>query len=490
MGKVYLVGAGPGEKGLLTLKAYEILRKADVVVYDRLVGEDIMELIPESAVKIHVGKNVGNHAVPQDKINDILVEYGSQNGIVVRLKGGDPFVFGRGGEELEKLVENDIEFEVIPGITSSISAPMYGGIPVTHRDFCSSLHIITGHAKKGCELSIDFSSLVKLNGTLVFMMSVSSSKDIAKGLINAGMSENMPFAFIENATRSYQRKFVGKLNEIEEIIAKNNICSPAVFIVGKVCDLSESFDWFSKKTLLNKRILITQPKKNTSKLSDKLKENGAYVSLLPMIKTTDLSPLDIDLSDYDTVIFTSAVGVNSYFEDLFSKGKDVRSLHSKTFACIGTETANALKKYGIIADFIPSYFDGQTLANEMIEKKIVSKNSKVALLRAKDGTEQIVDIFVKNQINYTDFAVYKTEKLECEIDDIHLYDFVTFTSKSCVSGFKDNVKINDFSKIKAVCIGNQTEKMAKELGFTTFVSEMPTIDSMVEKILEICKDEV
>ncbi len=485
MGKVYLIGAGPGDKGLLTLKGHDILIKADVVVYDRLVSDEIMELIPEKAVKINVGKNVGNHAVPQERINEILAENAGKFNIVVRLKGGDPFVFGRGGEELEHLVERDIPFEVVSGITSSISAPMYAGIPVTHRDFCSSFHVITGHAKKDEPLKIDFKSLVNLNGTLIFMMSVSSSVEIANGLINAGMSADMPVAFIENATRTYQNKYLGKLCDVENMIATNNICSPAVFVVGKVCELSEKFDWFSNKPLRNKDIIVTQPKKNISKLADLLIDNGTNVRLMPMIKTSEIRPLEIDLSEYNTVIFTSSAGVKSYFEDLFAKALDARTLSDKKIACVGSETAATLKSYGIIVDFIPSYYDGETLAKEMIVKNILTKDSKVALLRAKQGSKKILEIFEENDVSYTDFAVYETENLNCEKMSINKNTIVTFTSKSCVEGFAKIHDIDDCKDVVAVCIGRQTETLAKELGFITYVSEIPTVASMVKKILEI-----
>ncbi len=484
MGKVYLIGAGPGEKSLLTLKAYELIKKADVVVYDRLVGEDIMDLIPNTAKKINVGKNVGNHAVPQEEINKILAEQGLKENIVVRLKGGDPFVFGRGGEELEELVACGVDYEVVPGITSSISAPMYGGIPVTHRDFCSSFHVITGHAKKDGKLNIDYASLVKLNGTLIFMMSVSSSTEIAKGLINSGMSETMPFAFIENATRPYQRKFVGELSKIEDVINENKICSPAVFIVGKVCNLN--FDWFSKKPLKNKKILVTSPNRNSSELVSSFKENGAVVKWMPMIETADIRPLDIEIDNFDTLVFTSSAGVSSFFDDMFSKGMDARKVYNKRFACVGEKTAATLKNYGIIADFIPSYFDGETLAKEMIEKSFIDKSNKVLLLRAKEATEDIVKILSENGIDFKDFPVYKTEKLTYEKSDLAEIELVTFTSKSCVKGFKENFSDCNFENITAVCIGKQTASLAKELGFKTYISEKATTASMIEKVLEIC----
>ena len=226
-GVVYLVGAGPGDKELLTVKAARLIREAQVVVYDRLVSESIMELIPETAERIDVGKNVGNHPVPQHEINGILLREALAGKKVVRLKGGDPFVFGRGGEELELLSDNGVDFEVVPGITSSIAVPAYGGIPVTHRDFCSSLHIITGHARAGAELAIDFDALVRLKGTLIFMMSVSTVGRIASGLMAAGMERDMPCAVIENGTRAAQRKFVSDLEHIEGVVREHQVKSPA-----------------------------------------------------------------------------------------------------------------------------------------------------------------------------------------------------------------------------------------------------------------------
>ncbi len=486
MGKVYLIGAGPGEKNLLTLKALEIIKKADVVIYDRLVGAEIMECIPYTAVKINVGKNVGNHAVPQEEINKLLVQWGQKKDIVVRLKGGDPFVFGRGGEELEELVLNQVEFEVVPGISSSVCAPMYGGIPVTHRDFCSSFHVITGHRGKGKELDVDYKSLVKIGGTLIFMMSVSSAPEIANGLIKNKMSVDMPCAFIENATSALQRTFVGKLQDTKKMIDENKIISPAVFIVGKVCALSDKFDWFSKKSLKGKKVLVTQPKKNISKLEDLLKEKGADVTLMPMIKISDVKILDIDLHVFDTLVFTSAVGVTKFFENLFTNGRDVRVLFDKKFACVGEETAKMLKNFGIIADFIPSYFDGETLIKEMIENGFVSKDSKILLPRAENGSEDIVNILNSNQISFTDFAVYKTEKIDYNEENIKDIEIVTFTSKSCVEGFTNNFNDCDFTKITAVCIGEKTAELARKIGFKTFVSDVASVKSMAEKVEELC----
>lgn len=246
-GKVTLVGAGPGDIGLFTIKGAQVLKEAQVVVYDRLVGEDILALIPENAEKIDAGKKSANHTIPQNEINEILLQKALAGKNVVRLKGGDCFLFGRGGEELELLAKNKIPFEVVPGITSALAVPAYAGIPVTHRDYVSSVHIITGHQKKNEPVKINFENCVQCGGTLVFLMGVSNMPIIIKGLIDAGMKTDMPAAVIENGTRPNQRKVIGSLSDIVEKSREADMGSPAIIIVGEVCSLSEQFDWFTKR---------------------------------------------------------------------------------------------------------------------------------------------------------------------------------------------------------------------------------------------------
>lgn len=482
-GIVYLVGAGPGDKELLTVKAVRLIKEADVIVYDRLVSESIMDLIPESAELIDVGKNVGNHPVPQHEINKILLREAEAGKMVVRLKGGDPFVFGRGGEELELLSEQGIAFQVVPGITSSISVPAYGGIPVTHRDFCSSLHIITGHAKAGAELSIDFDALVRLRGTLIFMMSVSTVGRIAAGLMAAGMEADMPCAVIENGTYAKQRKFVSDLAHIEEVVRENQVKSPAVIAVGKVCSLSDRFDWFGNLPLKGKRILVTQPKSKASRLEGKLRALGADTKLYPCIRTDFIRPMEPPFAEYDTCVFTSTEGVHSFFRWLKEQGKDVRAVADKRFACIGSATAEALQDYGLCADFVPTVFDGETLGKEMVSTGFVNKENKVILLRARIGTADLTDALDAGEISYLDYPVYNTSYVEHEaITDLEDWDYVTFTSKSCVDGFVKTQKRENFAGIKALCIGKQTAAEAAKFGFETVISEKATIDSMVERV--------
>lgn len=482
-GKVYLVGAGPGDKELLTVKAVRLIKEADVIVYDRLVSGSIMDLIPEEMELIDVGKNVGNHPVPQHEINNILLREAQEGKMVVRLKGGDPFVFGRGGEELELLSENNIPFEVVPGITSSIAVPAYAGIPVTHRDFCSSLHIITGHAKAGAELSIDFDALVRLHGTLIFMMSVSTVGRIASGLMVAGMAEDMPCAVIENGTYPKQRKFISDLAHIEKTVKENQVKSPAVIAVGKVCSLSDKFDWFDHKPLKNKRIMVTQPRSKASKLESKLRLLGAETMLYPCIKTEFIRPLAPPFEGYDTLVFTSTEGVRSFFTWLLDAGRDTRAVFGKRIACIGSATADALREFGLRADFVPSVYDGEHLGKEMVESGFVKADDKVILLRAKIGTEDLTEALDRGGIPYLDYPVYETSYVKHEaIVDLESWDYVTFTSKSCVDGFVNTQQRNNFAGVRALCIGKQTAAEAAKFGFDTVVSEMAAIDSMVEKV--------
>lgn len=485
IGKVYLIGAGPGDEELLTVKATDVINRADVVVYDRLVSTGILSKIPESVEKIYVGKNAGNHPVPQHEINEILLGKALEGKIVVRLKGGDPFVFGRGGEELEFLYENGIPFEVVPGISSAIAAAAYAGIPVTHRDFCSSLHIITGHAKNRDNLDIDYDFLVKLKGTLIFMMSVASFPQIAAGLVEAGMDPYMDAAVVENGTMPNQRKFVSKLCDIPKVIAQYHVKSPAIIIVGKVCALSKKLDWFSKLPLYGCNVLVTGSKKTSEKLLGQLSKLGAYAVEYQCIETQPLD-FDIDIEEYSWIVFTSSLGVEIFFKKLYENKLDSRYLYNKKIAAVGSQTAEELLKHGICADFVPSKFDGKHLAEELLRSGKISKQDKTVIFRAKDGTRTIVDILENNNIHYTDIPVYEIKCIENERIDISGFDYITFTSESCVKGFAHSFKNTvDYTEINAICIGEQTAKAARAYGMNTMVADIATVSSMLEKIIEI-----
>lgn len=477
-GTVTLIGAGPGDPGLLTVKGENRLKNAQVVVYDRLVGEDILDMIPEDAERINVGKIAGNHPVPQDRINEILVEKALEGKRVVRLKGGDSFVFGRGGEELELLRDNKIPFEVVPGITSAISAAAYAGIPVTHRDYCSSLHIITGHRRKNEALELDYEALVRVNGTLIFLMSVSNIREIARGLMASGMEDTMPCAVVENGTRPEQRKVISTAAQVADDVERNHIQSPALFLVGKVCALSDQFDWFSHLPLKGISILVTRPKAAGGRLAEGLRALGAKVSHIPAIHTQNL-PFTLP-EKFTGLVFTSAVGVHSFFNGWMKSGKDSRNLCGVKIFCVGSETGKALNEYGIRADFIPETYSGECLAKELTDRGLVSERDFLLLLRAEEASAALPEILASRGIPFLEIPVYKT-LCDPAREAICSYDYVTFTSASCVRGFVKAAG-RDLSGVNALCIGEQTAGEAEKYGMRVSISPKATIDSMVEWI--------
>lgn len=490
--KVTLIGAGPGDGELLTVKGLKRLQSADVVLYDRLVGEEIISLIPQQAEKINVGKCVNNHPIPQHEISKLLLEKAREGKNVVRLKGGDSFVFGRGGEELELLAEENIPFEVIPGITSSIAGAAYAGIPITHRDYASSFHVITGHAKENGSPDIDFEALVKMKGTIVFMMSVSGIKEICKGCLDAGMDKDMPAAIVENATTSKQRKFIGTVENISKMVDEYKIVSPTVIIVGKVCMLSEKLDFFSKKPLLHTNVIVTRARAGESKLTTSLRELGCGVIEMPSIRivptvseNNELKNAISNLRDYSWLVFTSAVGVNIFFDYLIENEIDIRKLQHMKIAVVGSETKKEILKRGLTVDLMPDDYNGTALANKIAMQ--ADKNEKILLLRAKIASEDILNILQESGFTAIDIALYETlfEEPAQKLLECAQIDYVTFTSSSTVEGFVKPMPDFDFSKIKAVCIGEQTAKTARKYGFQVFISKKAGIDSMVEKIKEL-----
>ena len=480
---VTLIGAGPGDTGLLTLKGAERIQNADVVIYDRFVSEDILAMTPDAAEKIDVGKYAGNHPVPQNEINRLLLEKAQKGLAVVRLKGGDPFVFGRGGEELDVLAENNIPFEVVPGVTAAIAGAAYAGIPVTHRDYVSSVHVVTGHAKNNGPANIDYGALVQANGTLIFMMGVAAIDEICSGCIAAGMDNNMPAAIVENATIGIQRKVLGTVETLPAIALSRRIQSPAVIIIGKVCSLSERFDWFGKKPLLGKRIIVARAKPGISKLSDGLRDLGCHVFEMPCPKIIPL-PFSLEkIHNFSWLVFTSGVGVNIFFDTLIESGIDIRSLSHLRIACVGTETEKEVRKRGINTDYCPSEYNGAALARGLCKR--IMKSEKLFIAGAKDGAEDFRRILTDNGFDFDYAAIYEKtlDSKEITVGDA---DFAALTSSSAVEWFAKSAVNVDFRKLKAVCIGQRTAAAARSCGMDVYISKESTINSMIEKIKELC----
>lgn len=489
-GKVWLVGAGPSDAGLFTLKGKALLESADSVVYDKLVGQGILAMIPSNVKKIFVGKTAGNHPVPQHEINKILLEEALKGNRVVRLKGGDPFVFGRGGEELELLCENDIPFEIVPGITSAVSVPAYNGIPVTHRDCCSCLHIITGHTKKSEEAEIDYDALVKMGGTMIFLMGVTAMPKICAKLVQAGMNPDMPAAILEKGTTAHQRRVVSTVSKLPEEAQKAGIGTPAIIIVGEVCSLEKDFHWAEDRPLGTLKVAVTRPKDRNSTLAQKLSELGAEVVLMPAVETCrireneELYKALSEIGKYRWIVFTSVAGVDAFYEAMREKHMDIRSLGDLKFAVIGPATARAVEEKGIFTDLMPDVYTGHSLGILLAEK--VKKGERILIPRAAIGTDELLKPLREADIDFDDIAVYDTkEGMEEQFTSYdESVDWVAFTSASTVRGF---VKLNpdaDFKNVNALCIGEQTAAAAKEYGMKVTVSEKATIDSMIEKLTE------
>ncbi len=491
-GRVILIGAGPGDKGLITVKGLEYLKQADVVVYDRLVSKDVLSLSPENAEFINVGKVMNHHNIPQPEINKILLDKALEGKNIVRLKGGDPFVFGRGGEELELLVEHNIDFEIVPGITSAVSALAYAGIPVTHRDFASSIHFVTGHAKDGLVENIDFKALVASKGTILFYMGVSTLNQLINGLIEAGIDKNTPCAAVENGTRYNMRTLISNIENMVSDAEKFQLRSPAVIAVGKVCSLGEKFAWYTKSKVFAKKIIITRPVVSNNILSDRLKNLGAEVIDYPCIKINetenngDLLNLIENLDKYRILVFASKNSAAYFFKTLINHNKDSRALSHLLIGALGKSTYDELKKYGIYADIMPDEYTFNAFALSL--KKADIKGNTAVLEAVQD--KRLSDELKNNGFNVTSFNAYSIEYLPFEyIKPIQEYIdngvLAAFTSSAAVHGFVQGNKIENLSKVKAVCIGKLTYETALNYKMQAYMAEKPTITSLIEKLKEM-----
>lgn len=510
-GHVYLIGAGPGDPGLLTLRGKDILEKADVVVYDRLVSPAILGMCNSKAKMVDVGKMPTHHKVKQSEINKLLVQYAQEypQGIVARLKGGDPFVFGRGGEEALELVAAGVEFDVVPGITSAISVPAYAGIPVSHRGIATSFHIITGHekAESNGELSLDFENLANCQGTLIFLMGIANMDFIAKRLMECGKAPKTPLAFIEKGTTPYQRTVMATLETAGETIARENVTAPAITIMGGVVELGKTLAWKKNLPLSGKRLVVTRAAKQASGITARLTALGAEVIETPMIETRAVEGSFnwANLANFDVLAFTSTNGVESFFTQLLASGNDIRVLAGKKIASVGKITEKKLLEYGIRCDYVPEDHTGEGLGKLLrdvvdkgegvilgpgaesginSERSSESKNlieSRILLLQGNLAD----DTLLKFLPQATRWVVYETlpvaELPEWKREAVASADAVVFASTSAVENF---VKMTNAHPHTSFCIGRMTESAARKHGFETVTSDETTMDSLVKKIAE------
>lgn len=499
-GMVYLIGAGPGDPGLFTLKGKQIMEQADVVVYDRLIGPEILELARPDAEMIYVGKASSDHALPQEQINALLVEKAMSGKLVARLKGGDPFVFGRGGEEALFVREHGIDFAVVPGITSAIAVPAYAGIPVTHRDASSSFAVITGHEKPGKSMSsIHWDKIATGIGTLVFLMGVENLAFIVENLLAAGRSQDTPVALIRRGTFPDQAVLTGTLADIVAQARQADFKPPAIVVVGETVALRNDLRWREQQPLWGARIVVTRARAQASSLVERIRLAGGEAIEFPsinIVRSADLNPLHAALgrlTQYRWIIFTSVNGVDIFFEEMSSQGIDIRELRGVKICAIGPATASRLAQRGLIVELIPEEYRAEGILAAL--KDNLKPGEHILLPRAQGAREILPAELREWGVMVDEVETYQAKAVE-SIDPGQKEkilrgeaDYLTFTSSSTVSNF---VKILGADKVNAInasvkvaCIGPVTAATAREFGFE--VNLMPakyTIDALLEVIIQ------
>ncbi len=506
-GKVYIVGAGPGDIGLLTVKGLKCLQNADVVVYDFHLNAQVLNYISHDAEFIYAGKRGGKHDMTQDMINQTLVEKAKEGKTICRLKGGDPFVFGRGGEEAEVLAKEGIEFEVVPGISSSIAAPAYAGIPLTHRNYSSSLAVVPGYedvTKK--ESSIDWAKLATGVGTIVFLMTVKNISMVCQRLIENGRSPDTPVAVIRWGTRADQNTLVSSLENITDLVKENEIKPPAVMVVGEVVKLRETLKWYENKPLFGQRVLVTR---EHAVGFEPLAELGAEIiefrtiEIVPPDDWTEMDRAIEKIDSYNWLIFTSSNGVKFFFQRLMDKDKDIRELKGVKICAVGAKTASAIRNHGIKVDLVPEKFNAEGLI-EAFTKDHRTQNSehrlsgvKILLPRAETARE-VFPQKVRELGGVIDvFTAYKTVKPEVHGKRLKRFlkegkiSIATFTSAATFNNYMEIMGEDALGLLKDVVIaviGPVTAKAVKKSGLTVHIMpEEATVDAMVKEIINWVK---
>lgn len=491
--KVLLVGAGPGDPGLLTIKGKDAIEWADVLVYDRLVSPKLLEYASPECELIYVGKTPDRHTLPQDKINELLVEKAKEGKRVVRLKGGDPFVFGRGSEEALTLRDAGIEFEIVPGVTSAIAGPAYAGIPVTHRGLASSFSVITGHEDpEKLQSSIDWNVLAHQEGTLLFLMGMKNLPLIASNLIANGKPETTPTAIVQRGTWPDQKVLCATLATVADEVEKQGFTNPSIIVVGDVVSLQDQLAWLSKRPLQGKTIITTRARKQASSLTAELEVLGATVEECPMIRTVpvensfELEDALIDLESFDWVIFGSTNGVEIFFDTLqvFCSGTDAGVLPDGVVA-VGPSTAKALEENGVRGPMVPERFDSEGVL-ELLSGK-VQPGQRVLLVQSLQSRPTLRDGLAALGADVTAVAAYQSVPVEESREPLLALlregvDAITFTSSSTVHGMASLLG-KDASLLRGVAlysIGPITSSTMRECGFTVKAqAESATIGDLV-----------
>ncbi len=493
--KAYLIGAGPGDPGLLTLRGKEILQQADVVIYDYLAGKELLDFARSDAECLYVGKKAGNHALPQDEINDLIVRKAKEGKIVARLKGGDPYIFGRGGEEAEELLKAGVPFEVVPGISSTIAGPAYAGIPLTHRAFSSSVTIITGHEDPTKPDSAhNWDALAKSGSTLVFVMGMKNLPTISKNLIAAGLAPETPAALVNWGTTARHRSLASNLRDLPDMAVEHKFSNPSIIVVGGVVSLRDKLNWFEQKPLLGKGVVVTRAREQASGLAAMLRELGADVVQFPTIairELEDYSRIDAaiaSIAEYHWIIFTSVNGVKFFWERLRTAGLDSRALGGLKLAAIGPATAEALGEKGIVPDFIPESYVAEGIVKGLLSMVMAGK--KILLPRAAQAREVLPEELTKAGAHVDVVPVYETvpavdgrEEVMKMLEEGRI-NCVTFGSSSTVENFLAQVPaevLKAYPDVKLAAIGPVTAGTLKKHGLCAHVQPKEyTIPALVE----------
>jgi uroporphyrinogen III methyltransferase/synthase len=498
-GRVYLVGGGPGDPGLLTLRGRDALGRADVVVYDALVSERLLAHAPAESERIYVGKRAGQHSMPQDKISALLVERARAGQTVVRLKGGDPFVFGRGGEEAVALSEAGVGFEVVPGVTAGVAAPAFGGIPVTHRDAASAVAFITGHeADERADSALDWEALARFAGTLVFYMGVGKMEAICRRLVENGLDPETPAAAIRWGTTPRQRTVVGTAATLPGAAREAGIEPPAVVILGEVVRLRDRLAWFERRPLFGRRIAVTRARAQASRLAAALEELGAEAIEAPAIRIEppeDPERLRVAVASckaYDWIVFTSVNGVAAFFDALNEMGLDTRALAGRKIAAIGPATADRLAESGVLADCRPDEYTTAGIVAALAER-LDLRGAKVLCPRADIAPPDLADALGERGAVVDDVAAYRTVPDDAGGDVVAErlergeIDWVTFTSSSTVRNFLATAPAGPIAEsgVRVASIGPVTSATLREAGLEPTVEADPhTIPALIDAIVE------
>jgi uroporphyrinogen III methyltransferase / synthase len=491
-GIVYLVGAGPGDPGLMTARSLELIVAADVIVHDRLIPSEALAVARPDAEVLYVGKEPGDASVPQEGIEKLLIDRAREAKIVVRLKGGDPFVFGRGGEEAEALADAGIPFEVVPGVTAGVAGPAYAGVPVTHRDDASAVAFVTGHEdpeKQDSEL--DYDALARFPGTLVFYMGVKALPRIAERLIDSGRSADEPALVVERGTFPDQRVVSGRLAGIADAVSEAGIRPPSVTVIGPVAARRDRIAWLERRPLHGRRVVVTRARAQASELARRLAALGAEPIELPAIRIepridTDEVRLAVEsLHAYALVCLTSPNGVRLLFEAMAEQGRDARALAQASVAAIGAGTEAALAAHGVIADIVPERFVAEELVEALNKLELAGK--PVLIARAAEARELLPDALRKRGAEVDVVELYETVAEQPDpaaLERAQEADFITFTSSSTVKNFVEAVDGRLPSDARIVSIGPITSEAARDAGLTVDIeAERHDIDGLVEALL-------